>query len=241
MDDFIGSGGYNSGSSKEQTDVKKWMKIIGVVLGLLLIVVVALIALMYYIQTTELKVNIDGKSNTKLKSVLIFEQGKLYVPIRAFASYVGYESNNAEYGNKYTEDKTKCYVESANEIASFSLGSNMIYKILATSKNDYEYFEIDEPVKMINNQLCTTIEGAQIAFNISLAYNEKNNSVTIYTLPYLVNFYTTKFQNSGIADKDAEFSNQKAVLYNMLVVKNTGGNYGVQDLKRTRNFRNKIC
>lgn len=47
---------------------------------------------------------------------------------------------------------------------------------------------------MINNQLCTTIEGAQIAFNISLAYNEKNNSVTIYTLPYLVNFYTTKFQ-----------------------------------------------
>lgn len=110
------------------------MKIIGVVLGLLLIVVVALIALMYYIQTTELKVNIDGKSNTKLKSVLIFEQGKLYVPIRAFASYVGYESNNAEYGNKYTEDKTKCYVESANEIASFSLGSNMIYKILATSK-----------------------------------------------------------------------------------------------------------
>ena len=64
MDDFIGSGGYNRGPSKEQTDVKKWMKIIGVVLGLLLIVVVALIALMYYTQTTELKVNIDGKSFT---------------------------------------------------------------------------------------------------------------------------------------------------------------------------------
>lgn len=235
MDDFIGSGGYNSGPSKEQTDVKKWMKIIGVVLGLLLIVVVALIALMYYIQTTELKVNIDGKSNTKLKSVLIFEQGKLYVPIRAFASYVGYESNNAEYGNKYTEDKTKCYVESANEIASFSLGSNMIYKILATSKNDYEYFEIDEPVKKINGELYASINGISNGCNVAISYNKENNKIDIYTLSKLVTSYTaqgTKFEKtSALVGEDVNYSNQKAILYGMMVVKNDEKKFGVCDLK----------
>lgn len=119
---------------------------------------------------------------------------------------------------------------SKEEIASFSLGSNKIYKIILDGNNDYEYYEINEPIKMFNNQLYTTIEGAQIAFNISMSYNQQQNQVNIYTLPYLVSYYTTKFQNAGIADKDANFSNQKALLYNMLIIKNENGNYGVQTL-----------
>lgn len=227
MDDFIG-GGYNR-PTEEQQKAKKWMKIIGVILGLLLLVVIGLLALMYYIQTTELKISIDTKSNATLKNVLIFEQDKVYIPIRKFASYVGYNSGNGDY-KQYSEDLTKCYVESENEIASFSLGSNKIYKILLDGNNDYEYYEIDEPVKMINDQLYTTIEGAEIAFNISMSYSKEQNQVTIYTLPYLVSYYTAKFQNAGIADNAASFSNQKALLYNMIVVKNTNGNYGVQGL-----------
>ena len=227
MDDFIG-GGYNK-QTEEQQKAKRWMKIIGIILVLLLLVVIGLLVLMYYIQTTELKISIDTKSNTALKNVLIFEQDKVYIPIRNFASYVGYNSGNGDY-KQYSEDLTKCYVESENEIASFGLGSNKIYKILLDGNNDYEYYEIDEPVKMINNQLCTTIEGAEIAFNISISYNKTQNQVTIYTLPYLVSYYTMKFQNAGIADTAASFSNQKALLYNMIIVKNENGNYGVQGL-----------
>ena len=246
MDDFIG-GGYNK-QTEEQQKAKKWMKIIGIILVLLLLVVIGLLVLMYYIQTTELKISIDTKSNTALKNVLIFEQDKVYIPIRNFASYVGYNSGNGEY-KQYSEDLTKCYVESENEIASFGLGSNKIYKILLAGNNDYEYYEKDEPVKMINNQLCTTIEGAEIAFNISISYNKTQNQVTIYTLPYLVSYYTMKFQNAGIADTAASFSNQKALLYNMIIVKNENGNYGVQwlngqevlgtkyaDIKSTKEF-----
>lgn len=92
MDDFIGSGGYNSKPTKDQVNAKKWMKIIGIILAVLLVIVIGLIVLMYYIETTELKISIDGKSNTQLKSVFVFDNGKIYIPIRAFASYVGYES-----------------------------------------------------------------------------------------------------------------------------------------------------
>lgn len=228
MNDFIG-GEYNN-QTQEQIRTKKMMKIIGIILAILLIIAICLIALMYYIQTTELKIFVDGNKNTKLEKVLIFEGEKVYVPIRAFAQYAGYESYSADYENKYTEDATKCYVQSTNEIASFSLDSNKIYKILTSNNSDYEYFEIDEPVKMINDQLCTTVQGAKIAFNISMSYDKNKNEVKIYTLPYLVKNYNSKYSNSALSENSASFNNQKALLYNRLIVKNKNNNYGVQDL-----------
>ena len=52
MDDFIGGGGYNSGrQTQDQANAKKWMKIVGIILGLLLVAAIGLICLMYYIQT----------------------------------------------------------------------------------------------------------------------------------------------------------------------------------------------
>ncbi len=228
MDDFIGGNSYKQ--TESQLKAKKWMKIIGIILFLLLVLCIALVGAIYYIQLTELKISMDGKSNTALKDILIIQNGKVYVPIRAFAQTVGYQSSNGGY-KQYTEDATKCYVESQNEVATFSLDSNKIYKVvLEDGNNDNEYYEIDEPVVMINDQLCTTIEGAKIAFNISMSYDQNNNSITIYTLPYLVTYYTSKFQNAGIAENNASFSNQKALLYNMIIVKNEENHYGVYNL-----------
>jgi len=226
MDDFIG-GNYNQ--TEEQIKTKKMMKIIAIILVLLLLVCIGLIAFMYYIQTTQLKIAINGANNAKLENVLVFENGKVYIPIRAFSEYVGYESSNGGY-KQYTEDTTKCYVECSNEVATFELNSNKIYKTLLDGNNNSEYYEIDEPVKMINNQLYTTIEGAQIAFNISMSYNQEANQVSIFTLPYLVTYYTNKFQNSAISDDKVIFSNQKALLYNMIIVKNADEHYGVYGL-----------
>ena len=229
MNDFIGSAGYNK-PTEEQAKAKKMMKIIGIVLVVLLLLAIGLVALMYYIQSVQLKVYVNGELKTKMKDIFVFDQdNNLYIPIRTFAEYVDYTSGNGEY-KEYAENITACYVESKDEIASFSLGSNKIYKIILDGNNDYEYYEIDEPIKMFNNQLYITIEGAKIAFNISMSYNQKQNRINIYTLPHLVTYYSTKFQNAGIADKDASFSNQKALLYNMIVIKNKNENYGVQTL-----------
>lgn len=228
MNDLIGN---NYEPTEEQLKAKKWMKIIGIILAILLVVCIALIVLIYYIQSSELKITVDAKSNSKLGSILIFENDKVYVPIRAFAEYMNYESSNGDYQqDKYTEDATRCYVQNGSEAATFTLDSNKIYKTLLDDNNDYEYYEIDEPVKMIDNQLCTTINGARIAFNISMSYDVKQNRVTIFTLPYLVTYYTNQFQNAGIAGDRASFSNQKALLYNMIIVKNADNEYGVLDL-----------
>lgn len=226
MNDLIGNNNYEP--SNDQLKAKKWMKIIGVILVLLLFVCIGLIAFMYYWDSTQLKITIDGKESTNLKDILLIQNGQVYLPIRTFAEFVGYESYSGDY-KQYAEDNTKCYVQCTNEIASFTMNSDKIYKLL-TKGNDYEYFTINEPVKMINGVLYTTKEGAERAFNIIFNYNQEQNRITIYTLPYLVNQYAAKFKDSAIAGDGTNFSNQKALLDDRLIVKNTDNYYGVSDL-----------
>ncbi len=227
MDDLIG-GNYNQ--TEEQVKTKKMMKIIAIVLVVLFVISIALIGIMFYVQSTQLKIDIDGEAKKKLKDVLIIEDEKVYVPIRAFASYVGYESANGDY-KEYSENTDQCYVKSENEVATFTLNSNKMYKVVLDGSNDYEYYELDEPVTLINNQLCTTIEGAQKAFNILMTYDAPKKKISIRTLKYLVTYYSARIKNSAISEKDVLFSNQKALLYNMIIVKNAENNYGVSDLK----------
>lgn len=229
MDDFIGGNNYNQ--TIEQQKTKKWMKIISFVLVILLFVSIAMGVYIFYLKQEQLKIVIDGKSNDKITSelqkiLIITEEGKIYIPIRNFANYVGFESGNGGY-KQYSEDATKCYVKSTNEVATLSLGSNKIYKTVLDGTNDMEYYDIEEPIVDINGQLYTTIEGARIAFNISMNYDQKTNKITISTLPYLVSKYSSQFKNSAIADKGADFNNQKALLYGMIILKNSENNYGV--------------
>lgn len=224
MNDLIGN---NYEPTKEQLKLKKLIKIVSIILALVILACIALIILMYYIQMSKLKVTIDGKENTTLQDILIIENEQVHIPIREFAKYVGYESYSGDY-KQYEEDETKCYVKSANEITSFSMDSNKVYKL--SNSDDYEYFTIDEPVKMINGNLYTTIEGIERAFNITFNYNKKQNQITIYTLPYLVSYWSNQFKNSAISGQNADFNNQKALLYNMIIVGNSENYYGVYDL-----------
>ena len=224
MNDFIGN---NYGQNQDQLKTKKMMKLIGIILVLLFIVAIALVVLIYYIQSVQLKISINGQSNKTMKDIVLINNGQVYVPIREFAEYVGYESYS---GDNKGEDITKCYVKNANEETSFTMNSDKIYKQL-TDKKDYEYFTINEPVKMINETLYITKEGAEKAFNIKFSYDAEKNQITINTLPYLVTYWASRFENSAIMGKESSFSNQKALLYDMIVVKNQNNYYGVYDLK----------
>lgn len=227
MNDFIGNNNRYD-QTEDQLKAKKWMKIIGAILVLLFFVCIGLVVFMYYWDLTQLKITIDGKANTNLKDILIIQEDKIYVPIRGFAKFVGYESYSGDY-KQYAEDETKCYIKSNNEIVSFTMNSDKIYKLLSDS-NDYEYFTINEPVKLVNGTLYTTTEGVEKAFNISFDYSQEKNQITIYTLPYLVNYYSAQFEDSAIAGDKSDFSNQKALLDNRLIVKNEENYYGVSDL-----------
>ena len=186
---------------------KMIMVIIIVLILLLLVVCGVLLYLINVQQRNTLKLNIDGKSTNFASDVFVIEDGKLYIGIRAFGEMMGYEAHNADYKNRYSEDTTNCYINNANEIASYSLNSNTMYK-KATNNEDYEYFDLEEPVRLINDKLYTTIEGMQIGTNSMIQYDASNNQITVYSLNYIVSSYANTFPNAAIIDEEADFNNK---------------------------------
>ncbi len=211
-------------SFKEKEEKKK-KRTTGIILGAIIfviIIIIAIVSYLIYIQRTTLRVLLDGKENEKLKQILVIEDdGTIYVPIKQVASYFGYDSYNGEYSDK-SEDLSKCYVQGEKEIANFSLKSNAIYKLDLTNKTDkYECVYSKKPVKAIDGTLYASSEAVEKAFNISFTYDDDANRIYIYTLPYLAEIYNTKvmgYDGSSYAKISDNFSNQKAILDEMLIV-----------------------
>lgn len=209
---------YDESIINKKNKNKKLANIILICIILIFILIISILILMIAIKNSTLTVSLNGQTNDNLKSVLIFEDNnsKIYVPIKRVATFFGYNSYNGDY-EQPSEDISKCYVQSENEVASFSLNSDIIYKTIPNSNSDYEYFKIDEPVKSINGELYTTVDGIEKAFNITFSKTE-NNKIQIYTLDYLIQYYSGIITNYGYTSINSNFNNEKAVLNNMLVV-----------------------
>ena len=204
---------------RQEQKKKRTTTIILVAIILVVIIIIGLIAYLMYLQSTVLKLTIDGQANEKLKNLLVFESdGTIYAPIKEIASYFGYESYNGEYSAK-SEEQSKCYVQNENEVANFELGQSKIYKLDLTQANtDYEYRYIKNPVKAINGVLYVSTEGLEKAFNISFSYEQEKNRITIFTMPYLNQYYTSRILDYGYVELNNEFVNQKALLKDQLIV-----------------------
>ena len=218
---------------EKKNKTKKITKIILIIMAILLIVIIGLGIGIAYIKNNTLKLYLNGTQNEKVKEIMVIEDdGTVYFPIKEVASYLGYKSYNGEYSDK-SEDQNKCYVQCNDEVANFTLNSKKIYKLTTTSKNaDYEYYYTDKPVKAINGKLYATSDGIEKAFNTSFTYNTQTKRIYLYTMPYLIQNYTTKILDYGYSKISDKFVNQKSILDNMLVVyKEDEKAYGVIDLK----------
>ncbi len=163
----------------------------------------------------------------KIGTIIIDETTKkVYIDIKGIAPYLNYSAHNGEYKID-AEDTNKCWVECSNETASFFLNSNKISKVAPKTDNDYEDYLITEPIISRDGRLYSIAEGIQIGFNVTFSYDEERNTIEIYTLPYLVSTYETRLKSYGYEGSSASFKNQKAILYNLFVVKNENGFYGV--------------
>ena len=211
----------------EREKNKKIAKITLISIIIVVILCIAIFGAIVYLQSLKLKVDIDGVRTTIADDLFIIdENGKVYVSIKDIATLLQYEYFNGEYG-KVSEDATKCYVKSKDEIATFEANSERIYKTPNTTNIEYEYYDVSEPVRIINEKLYIISDGVTIAFNSKFNYNQKSNTITIFSLPYLVQYYTTNILNYGYKELSSDFANQKALVYDMIVAKKDTGSYGV--------------
>ena len=213
------------------TKSKNTKTIMIVIIVLIVFLVIISGVLLYLITTVEnstIKLNLDGQNKTFADDMFLIEDDKLYIAIRDFGELMGYSSFNGDYKNRrYSENTSDCYISSSDEIASYSLNSNTMYKKV-TENEDYEYFDLDEPVRFQNNKLYVIAEGMEIGTNCIIDFNPDNNQITVYSLNYLISLYSPQFPNAAIIADDADFNNKKALRYGMVVIFNeTDGYYGV--------------
>lgn len=219
--------------TEKKDNSKTIAKIIIAIIALLIIFIIGIYIAIIYIQNSELRLYINGSTNEKVKEMMVVESdGEIYFPIRDIATYLGYESYNGEYTAK-SEDANKCYIQNSNEVANFVLNSNKIYKLkISNNTSNYESYYASKPVKAINGKLYATTDALENAFNMSFQYDEEKQRIYIYTMPYLIQTYSSKVLNYGYEAISEDFTNQKSVFNNMLVVtKNDGKTYAVIDVR----------
>ncbi len=77
-----------------------------------------------------------------------------------------------------------------------------------------------------------TSDALESAFNMSFTYNADKKRAYIYTMPYLIDTYTSRVLDYGYEKISDNFTNKKTILNNMLVVtKNQDKTYAVIDTK----------
>ena len=126
---------------KRVDNSKKVARIILILIAIILIAIITIFGVIVYMQSKTLRLYINGSSNEKVKDMMVIDNdGTIYFPVKDVASYLGYQSYNGEYTDK-SEDASKCYVQSDEEIANFVLNSNKIYKLtLENSDGNYDYY-----------------------------------------------------------------------------------------------------
>lgn len=210
----------------------KAIKIIGGALIFLIILVIILITYLGYLKSKKLKFTLDG-NNQEITSDLFYydDSGYLYISIKDLCNILKLNSIKAEYNNgeykKYNESLSECNIKQENEISGYTQDSNTIYKV-SMEDGSYEYFNIDKQVKNINNKLYTTKQGILIGFNITVTENKNTNSISMYTLDQLVNYYADSIKGTVVKPQEMSFENKKAVKYDMIITQNANNEFGVQ-------------
>ena len=227
---------YEEDKSKQKN--KKINNILIAAIIITFIMMVIIICLIIYLSNgpKEMVAIIDNAENKDIINIIELQKDEagnidIYVPIKEVASYLKYKAYNGEY-NGASEETDKCYIISENEVANYSLDSNIISKLnLKDNNSEYEYYTIEDKVFEKDGKLYTTVEGIENGFNVSFQYDAKSNKITIYTLDYLSEIYAKALEEGkypGYTKLDTgNFRNQKAILQNMLVVTSDTGKYGV--------------
>lgn len=217
-----------------EDEKKKKIIIISLIgVGALVAILIAILLIVSYMNGQKNNIIIDGISR-KMGNTIVYidDTGNPFICVENLTPLLGtYKDGGYNFYNgekdKGTEDRTKCYVENKYEVATISMDSNRIYKALLEDTSMYDSYSITNPVKRFNDKLYISLEGMQIMFNLKYKYDSEKNILIINTLPYLVKQSNAIAAQMGYTSLAEEFTNQKALVYDMLVVLKDRKHYGV--------------
>ena len=205
----------------EQVEQKKSKTpmIIGIFIGILVVLTILVVVGIIYFKSLIVTVQVNAVKNNEIQKLFYIEtqqdgSKELYLPIIEISKHLGYEGFNGDYKIK-SEDKTKCHVKDINnnETAMFTKNSDILIKV--SKDSEIEYITLDKPVLEKDGKLYTTIEGVQKAFNVSFSTDKDFKNIKIYSMDYLITYWTTKL---NIEKYSKNFGDKKAIFENMIIV-----------------------
>ncbi len=206
--------------------------IIGVTIAIIITLFIILVIMMI-IQDIKpidetVKIYVDGQQTQMDTSIFLIEGNKVYFSVKRIASFVGYEAHSGEYKIE-AEDINKVFVENKQETASMFLNSTIISKIEPNANEEYKNYTMSEPARDVNGDIYVISDGIEIACNIKVQYDSAKKTINIQTLPYVFELYDKAVKNLGFIGISSDFENQKALLYDRIVIQNSDKKYGVID------------
>lgn len=213
----------NSIGKKEEkkSNAKKYVLISLIICIVLLFLVLILVVLFNADRPRGLSLVVNGQTKEYSQDTFVFEENNIYISLKDVSKLIGYRYEVGGY-KQYTEDKTKCYLESDDEIVTYELGEDIMYKSMNNEKMQYSEFKMSKPLKSYKDKLYICEDGLEVGCNLNFTYNQTTNQITIDTLPTLYKKYSDKAKSKEYTNVEAlseDFENQKAILYGMLIVK----------------------
>ena len=219
---------YSNEKQQEPNNNRPMKIVIGLIIFCVLLIL-ALVGVIYYLQSLQFNIYVDGAVKNSLYNYFEFEpDGTVYVSITDVAEALGYEASVGEY-KVFTEGKDKCHVKNEYESTSFFLNSNKAMKcrIDTDTQEDYEVYELENVVKQVGDKLYVSEDALELACNVKFSYNKAGKNIRIVTLKKLANDYKNSITNLGYEKLSDDFFNQKAMLYGLFVVENEKNQIGV--------------
>jgi len=224
---------------KTEAEDSKNKKIILFLLVLSCILLIAIIVIMMLIPKEKVKpltMSING-TNVKIDQGLLIkdENGVDYISIQKISKILGYEYLTGEY-KQYSEDttNTKFYLENSKQVIQFEANKNKVYKINPNLNLDYEEYTIKNKILKQNDLLYIALEDINVAMSVIYEYLIDDNKIILKSTEALYKEYKESLAtqtNNTIIDISEDFDNIKSIAYNMLVVSNESGKWGVINRK----------
>lgn len=235
----------------EQEKKRKVFKTLITTIIILMIIAIILLIFVKIKESRKFKIYVDGNEISDIDNNILLKDekgkiyendGKIYFSIRDLSNLLGRQYYNSEYKKK-GEDKTRCQIRNENEYTSFISDSSNIYKAIVPVQNDnednhedeyeiipsveYEYFNLDNSVKYINEKIYADTDAVELAFNVAISYDSKKKKLVISSLDYLENEVAKKIRSDVVDSSEYDYTNKRLFKYGMCIVKDAEGNFGV--------------
>lgn len=240
----------------EKTTKKKKLIVASIILcAILVILLIALIITIIHQDAVTEKFFLDGTQISKPSNVYLDVEGVTYVNIEAFvdllktskSSSLVYSYQNGHYGLYDEDEKSSCLIDNGYETLAISADDKFYYKYIdkdvpnestisgieVSIKSEYGYsekFNIENPIRYIDNNIYVPLENIPEMFNLKLSWGEYRKH--IYSFENIIASAQSELSKLGTDQiMSGYYENLKALIYGYAVLQDTNeSSYGVYSL-----------